>query len=209
MAIICPTVTAESLEEFHHQAHTNAVFAERIHFDFMDGILAPTQSPELEAVIFPKHVTIDLHLMYQKPMDFLDQIIKIRPYLVIIHAEAEVNHALFAAHLHKEGIKAGLCLLKDSSINEYENILASFDHLLIFSGDLGHFGGKVDYALLTKAHQAKKYHPDIEIGWDGGINEESVAHLAKGGIDVLNVGGFLQKAEHPESAYATLKSLID
>ena len=142
-------------------------------------------------------------------MDYLDQIIKIRPHLVIIHAEAEVNHALFAAHLHKEGIKAGLCLLKDSQIHEYANMLVSFDHLLIFSGDLGHFGGKADYSLLTKAHQAKKYHPDIEIGWDGGISDENAVHLAHGGIDVLNVGGFIQKAEQPQSAYATLKSLID
>ena len=32
---------------------------------------------------------------------------------------------------------------------------------------------------------------DLEFGWDGGITDQNVAVLVNGGVDVLNVGGFI------------------
>src|SRR5262249_23647894 len=120
-----------------------------------------------------------------------------------------VHHMHFAAELHKHGIKTGLALLAETPEEWAEQIMHSFDHLLIFSGDLGRFGGQTDLSLLEKATKAKAHHPDIEIGWDGGVNDQNAKVLADGGVDVLNVGGFIQKAENPEHAYATLKSAIE
>ena len=58
--------------------------------------------------------------------------------------------------------------------------------------------------LLDKVDQIRKLKPTIEIGWDGGINDTNAYELAKNGIDVLNVGGFIQKSDDPEGAYDTL-----
>jgi ribulose-phosphate 3-epimerase len=52
--------------------------------------------------------------------------------------------------------------------------------------------------------QIKAIHPDVEIGWDGGVNDKNARSLADGGVDVLNAGGFIQKAEDPETAYQQL-----
>jgi ribulose-phosphate 3-epimerase len=82
------------------------------------------------------------------------------------------------------------------------------DHVLIFSGDLGHFGGKANLSLLGKASELKALKPHVEIGWDGGVNEENALTLVNNGIDVLNTGGFIQRASDPASAYATLIEVI-
>ena len=204
MAIICPTVTAFTEHEYKQQLLRLKPFAERIHIDLMDGHFAPTTSPSLAYVWWPPELEVDIHLMYQEPMTVLGRLIELRPRMVVIHNEAHVHHMHFASALHKAGIKAGLALLPETPVDYAEQIMHSFDHLLIFSGNLGHHGGTANLGLLNKVTEIRKHHPDVEIGWDGGINENNVNQLAAGGIEVLNVGGYIQNSSRPEAAYATL-----
>ena len=208
MAIICPTVTAFDPHEFREQIERVAPFASRVHIDLMDGVFAPTRSPSLEQIWWPHTMRADLHLMYKKPMEYLDTIIKLNPRLVIIHCEADVEHMRFAAELHKENILAGLAILQDTPVEDTYKVMHSFDQLLVFSGDLGHHGGKADQALLDKVAKIRKYHPTAEIAWDGGINDQNAKALVDGGVDILNVGGFIQKSDDPQDAYAKLKKQI-
>jgi ribulose-phosphate 3-epimerase len=209
MAIICPTVTAYDEYEYNEQLKTLKPFAGRIHIDLMDGVFAPTKSPELEHIWWPHELTADIHLMYQHPMECIDQLIKLRPRMVIIHNEADVHHMDFAAKLHAAGIEAGLAILHDTPIEWAYQIMHSFDHVLIFSGNLGFQSGAVaDLGCLDKVQKVREHHPDAEIGWDGGINDLNAAKLAAGGVEVLNVGGFIKNATDPASAYATLNSVI-
>ncbi len=209
MAEICPTVTAFDRENYSAQVHTITPFADRIHIDLMDGIFAPTVSPSLDDIWLPYDALVDVHLMYQEPMNVLDQLIRLKPHMVIIHNEAHVHHMHFAAELHKHGIKTGLAILQDTPVEYAYQIMHSFDHLLVFSGNLGHYGGEADLRLIEKVGLAREHYPEIEIGWDGGINDKNTAELIRAGVDVLNVGGFVQKAEHPEAAYATLKAIAE
>jgi ribulose-phosphate 3-epimerase len=207
MAVICPTVTAYDPVEYRKQMARITPFAERIHIDLMDGNFAPTKSPELDRIWLPAGKISDIHLMYSQPADFLLQLIKLKPNLVIIHNEAHVHHMHFAAELHKAGIKAGLALLQDTPVEYAEQIMHSFDHILIFSGNLGHHGGEANLELLEKVKQVRAHHPDVEISWDGGINNQNAGQLIDSGVDVLNVGGFIQAAVDPAAAYATLEVL--
>jgi pentose-5-phosphate-3-epimerase len=74
---------------------------------------------------------------------------------------------------------------------------------------LGHFGGQADTHLLTKVLRLKRLKRSLEVGWDGGINNQNVAVLAASGVDVLNAGGYIQHAENPENAYDTLDELAN
>jgi ribulose-phosphate 3-epimerase len=76
--------------------------------------------------------------------------------------------------------------------------------VLLFSGDLGHYGGHADLELLDKVARIKEINPKAEIGWDGGANESNVKQLADGGVDTITVGGAIQNSENPENTYATL-----
>jgi len=209
MAVICPAILADTITGYNHQMEVTAKFAERIQIDLMDGEFAKHKSIEVDDVWWPHNVVADIHLMYQNPFDYLDKLILLKPNMVIIHVETMIHHMHFAAELHKEGIKAGLAILPETPVSNIEQILHSFDHLLIFSGDLGHFGGKANLDLLNKVQQAKEHHPDLEIGWDGGVNDENARALAEGGVDVLSTGGFIQKSQNPKEAYEKLTSLIE
>jgi pentose-5-phosphate-3-epimerase len=129
--------------------------------------------------------------------------------MVIIHAEASVHHMHFAAELHKHHIKAGIAILQDTPVMDIAKMVHSFDQVLVFSGNLGHHGGTANLHLLGKIHEIRQHFPEAEIAWDGGINDRNTRPLALSGIDVLNVGGFVQKSDNPAAAYATLNSIVE
>jgi ribulose-phosphate 3-epimerase len=204
MSIICPTVTAFSEDEYSEQADRIAPFARRIHLDFMDGEFTPTTSIPIEKAWWPKGVVADIHLMYKRPLEHIETLVSLAPSLVIVHAEAEGDLVGMLQHLQTCGISPGVAILQETPISKVEQLLAVADHALIFSGSLGSFGGKANLALLEKVEQIRTIRPDIEIGWDGGANEENVIRLVLGGVDVVNVGGAVQKAGNPQAAYDRL-----
>lgn len=207
MAVICPTVTAFTEHEYKQQLLQLKPFAKRVHIDLMDGQFAPTKSPELSKIWWPHQLVVDVHLMFQNPMEYIEDLIRLRPHMVVIHNEADAHHMHFAAALHKHDIKAGLAILHDTPVEYAYQIMHSFDHILVFSGKLGYHGGEADLGLLDKVHKISQHHPDAEIGWDGGINDQNVRQLVEAGVDVLNVGGFVQKASQPEAAYKLLEQI--
>lgn len=209
MSIVCPTVTPIDAHEFREQLERVAIFAKRIHLDYMDGELAPVNSPPVESAWWPKNVLADLHIMYKRPQEHLAKIIRLKPNLVIVHAEAEGHFVGIAKALHDAGIKAGVALLPDTNVQIIAPSIEYIDHVLIFSGDLGHFGGVADTKLLSKVVEVKKLKKSIEIGWDGGINDSNAVLLSKSGVDVLNVGGYIQNAKNPAHAYAKLITLVE
>ncbi len=204
MATICLTVTANTTTEYSQQLGRIQGFAKRIHIDFMDGIFAPTKSVGLDDAWWQPGPMIDLHIMYQNPLEHLEIVIRMQPHMVIIHAEADGADE-FIDKLNDLGIKRGLALLQSTSVESIKKFLPKLDHVLIFSGNLGNFGGVVDVSLLEKVRDLKDIKPTLEIGWDGGINDKNIATLALGGVDVLNVGGYIQKADEPENAYDKLQ----
>lgn len=203
MAVICPTVMGASSREYREAIERVAEFAERIHIDFADGVFAPTKLEPIEEAWWPVGMLIDFHIMYQKPLEHLETVIMHQPNLAIVHAEADGAWE-FLRELSGLGIHRGVALLKDTPADIIKPHLNNIDHVLVFSGDLGYYGGKADLELLDKVQQLKGLKPDLEIGWDGGVNEGTARTLMEGGVDVLNVGGAIQKAADPEAAYGIL-----
>lgn len=208
MAVICPAILAEDTNTYRQQMEKVAPFALRLQIDLTDGQFAPTKTVNLNEVWWPHTARADLHLMYTKPENYTQEIINLNPRLAIVHAEAEADFKSIARQLRDEGILSGLSVLPDTTISSVAKILPNFDHLLIFSGDLGRFGGRANLDLVDKVAEAKDIKPDIEIGWDGGINDQNAGLLAEKGVSVLNVGGFIQNAEDPLQVFATLNSIV-
>lgn len=207
MPVICPTVTAFDPHEYRAQMERLQPFARRIHIDLMDGEFAPTKSPDLEQIWWPDGITADIHLMYMRPQEQLAKLIELKPHLVVIHQEAQGDLLAFADELRESGIKAGLAVLQNTSIDTISTIIKNFDHVLVFSGDLGHHGGQADMSLLGKVRRLREDYPELEISWDGGINDQNAKQLVEAGVDVLNVGGFIQKSENPQNNYDLLVNL--
>ena len=208
MSLICPTVLADTPQEFGAQMERIRLFATRIQIDLMDGVFTPTRSVNPIQVWWPENVQADIHLMFKQPLQHIETLVSLRPHLVIIHAEAEGDLLGMTRHLQDCGIHVGVALLKDTTVEQAEDLIVASDHVLLFSGDLGRFGGMADMGVLDKVPAVRALNPYIEIGWDGGANEHNVEALSRGGVDVINVGGAIQKAADPHDAYATLVSKI-
>ena len=204
MLVVCPTILAESPEQYHQQMEKIAHFAQRIQIDLTDGQFAPNQTVKPEDAWWPAGVLADFHLMYRHPEHAVDVILAHKPHLVIVHAEAQGHFENFSQLLHNLGIKVGVALLPPTGAETIVPALHLIDHVLIFSGSLGHYGGQANFDLLHKVHALKNHKPHLEVGWDGGINDQNIARLAAGGVDVFNVGGYLQDSPNPEHAYRAL-----
>lgn len=206
---ICPTVLADDQDSFDHQMHRLASFVERVHIDLVDGDFAPAKTIDIENVWWPGGVQADLHVMFKRPFDYMEAIIGLHPQLIIVHAEAEGDFVGFAHKVHHHGMEAGVAMLPETTFEMIEPALGLIDHVLIFSGHLGNFGGHADLKLLDKVKQIKAAQPRLEIGWDGGVNDQNAAKLAAAGVQVLNAGGYLHGAKNPAEAYQKLKDLTN
>ncbi|MDZ7744877.1 MAG: hypothetical protein U5K77_03950 [Candidatus Saccharibacteria bacterium] len=209
MPIICPAILAEEPHAFREQMERVAPFAQRVQIDLTDGEFAPSRTVNIENVWWLKTVIADLHLMYKKPALVLDKAISLQPHMIILHAESEGDFVDMAEKLRDHHIKAGVALLPETEVSDIEPSLSVIDHVMIFSGDLGRFGGQPDMTLLKKVKSLKKLKPELEIGWDGGVTTKNIKQLVDGGIDVLNVGGFIQHANNPEQAYGKLVTVLE
>lgn len=206
MASVCPTITAYDSQSYREQMARIAAFADRVHIDLADGVFAPTLTINPVHVYWPDKLTADLHLMLKNPAEHLETVLSLGPNLAIIHAEADGDLLGIVRQLQAVNIKAGVALLQPTKPADYAELIAEADHVLIFSGNLGHQGGAVlDMNLLNKVGQIRSINPMVEIGWDGGISSDNIANLALGGIEVFDVGSSIHNAVDPKDAYATLK----
>lgn len=209
MTTICPTITAVEPHQYRAQVERIEPFAIRWHIDAADGILAPRRLIDLDKLWWPGNVQVDLHLMYKQPAEHIELLIVMRPRLVIIHAEADGDFDAFADRLHRHGIEVGVALLPNTPADLLLSSLDKIDHVLLFSGNLGYQGGShADLELLSKVGVLKAAKPSLEIGWDGGVNDDNAGQLAAGGIDVLNVGSFIHDAHNPKAAFVALTEAV-
>lgn len=206
MVEIVPTITAFSPEEYQTQL-AKIKFAKRIHPDFTDGEFAPSRTVNLIEAHWPQGTVVDLHIMYRYPARHIETLISLHPTLVILHAEADDRLEPLFEQLKAVNIRMGLGLLPDTSVAKVRDLIKTVDHVMVFGGRLGYQGSELQTDNLVKIQQAKDIKPQLEVGWDGGINDVNAAQVIAAGADVLNVGGFIQHAEQPKKAYAKLKQI--
>lgn len=204
MSVICPAILAADEAGYHAAMEKIAHFAERIQIDLTDGQFAKNPTVKPEQAWWPVGIAADFHLMYKNPGAAVDVILEHKPHMIIVHAEADGNFSALARRCRTLGVKTGVALLPRTSVEAITTALNDIDHVLIFSGELGSYGGHANLDLLRRVATLKHYKPSLEIGWDGGVNDQNISRLAAGGVDVFNVGGFLQKAEDAEHAYKIL-----
>lgn len=207
--VVCPAILAPDKESYQKQIQNVAHFAHRIQIDLTDGIFARHKTVEPQDAWWPVGFLADFHLMYQNPLSAMQQILRHKPHLIIVHAEASGDFGQVIGFCRNHSVKLGVALLPQTQPQKILSALDNIDHVLIFSGDLGVFGGQADLRLLEKTKILRAEKPSLEIGWDGGINDQNISELVFGGVDVLNVGGFIQKSPDPEAAFRTLQRIAD
>lgn len=207
MSIICPTILAENEADYEQQLGS-VNFADRIQIDLMDGVFTNSISLQLSQISSLPNQEVDLHVMYQQPANYFEEFVRLKPSMVIVQAESSCDIPFFAHKLRENGIKTGLCLLQETTVTSVEYLFPHIQHLLIFSGNLGQFGGSANLSLTRKITEAKTMTNYLEYGWDGGANSQVITQLVKAGVDVINVGGAIQNSNNKKAAYDELVKLV-
>lgn len=209
MADVCPTILAATPEDYKTEMDKVAGFAHRIQIDLADGEFVNPKTLRAKDVWWPVGIRADIHLMYTHPMTALRELVDHQPHMVISHAESLGDFNELKRYCRGHGIKVGIALLPQTPPEHILTALGDIDHVLIFGGNLGHQGGHADLSQLSKVAVLKQHKPRLEIGWDGGINDQNISQLAFGGIDVFNVGAYIQKAPNPEKAFRALERIAE
>ena len=207
-SVIAPAILAENAQQYKEQVDRITGFAERVHIDLTDGEFAPTFTVSIPELWAPEGWTIDIHAMVNKLDEYVPKLIALRPHLIIIHAEAKGDVLGALKEIKRSGIMAGLALLRPTVPQTVEELIKEAEHVLIFSGELGKFGGTASLIQLEKIRLVKMINPNVEIGWDGGVMVDNAYSLVQGGVNILNVGGTIQKATDPPAMFAKLQQEI-
>jgi ribulose-phosphate 3-epimerase len=209
MASVAPTILASTPEDYSARIQRVKPFAKRLHIDICDGVFIDTRTVGLSQVYDIDGVPFDLHLMMDHPEGQLENICSLHPSLVIVHYEAAADYEAFWHELRSMEIKVGLAIKPETTIEQVKHLLPGLDHLLIFTGRLGHNGGEFRTDCLEKIGQARAINPDLEIGVDGGVNQETGRMAIEAGANLLDCGSFIHDAEDPEIAYIALQAIAE
>ena len=209
MSVIAPCITVESAEQYQAAVERLHPFAQRVHVDIADGEFAPTFLMSDAQVWWPKEWTVDIHAMVARPVEYVDRLIALKPHTIIFHVEAVADITPVLQKIKAAGIKAGISLLRETVPVTVEQAIKLADHVMVFTGTLGQYGGTASLMQLEKVRLIKAINPTAEIGWDGGVNVDNAYTLTQGGVDVLNTGGAIANAADPGQVYATLVSEIN
>ena len=209
MSVIVPAITVESQDEYKRSVEMIQSFASRVQIDITDGEFAPRYLVPAEELWWPSNWTVDIHAMVMRPVEHVQNLINLKPSMIIFHAETGVNIMPVLDQVRAAGIKAGIALLKTTVPASVIDIIKSVDHVLVFTGDLGHYGGTASMMQLEKVRLIRSINPEIEVGWDGGVNLDNAFTLSHSGVDVLNVGGAIAEAEDPARMYYELTQEIN
>ena len=207
-AVITPAILAENAVQYKEQVDRITGFAERVHIDISDGEFAPTLTVSIPELWAPEGWMVDIHAMVDKLDEYIPKLIALRPNMIIVHAEAKGDVQTTLTQIRQAGINAGLALLRSTVPRTVEEMIKLADHVMIFSGELGRFGGNASLMQLEKIRLIKSINPGVEIGWDGGVSIDNAYSLVQGGVNVLNVGGVIQKASDPHAIFSKLQQEI-
>ena len=177
-----------------------------IHFDVMDGMFVPSISfgmPVLASIHDATEQFMDVHLMVQEPIRYVEAFQKAGADCVTVHLEACEDVKTTLDKIHACGMKAGLAVNPETDVKELVPYLEDVEMILIMSVHPGFGGQKFIPESLDKIREVramlneKNLETDIQV--DGGIYVENVREVLDAGANVIVAGSAVFRGDAGEN----------
>lgn len=186
--------------------------ADYVHVDVMDGHFVPniTIGPLIVDAIRPvTKLPLDVHLMIEKPDQYIPDFAKAGADIIVVHAEA-------ATHLHRSvqlikslGKKAGVSLNPATPLSALEMVLPDLDLALLMTVNPGFGGQSFIENCLSKITELRGMIDalglPIELEVDGGVKIDNIEKVAAAGADVFVAGSAVFGTDDYAATIAQLK----
>lgn len=176
--------------------------ADMLHFDVMDGVFVPNISygmPVLRDMNKCSEIFMDVHLMIQDPVRYVDEFCKSGADLITFHIESISDASETIQKIKSNGIKAGISIKPSTPVSDIEAYLKDVDLVLVMTVEPGFGGQSFMSDMLCKIKELndirKKNNLSYEIEVDGGINNITGKECTMAGADVLVSGSYILKSE--------------
>ena len=183
--------------------------ADWVHVDVMDGHFVPnlTFGPKMVADLHKAtRLPLDVHLMIERPDDWVDRYVEAGAAYVVVHVEAARDVRGTLARIRQRGAKAGLTLNPETPVEKVLPFLGELDLLLVMSVRPG-FGGQkfIEGALdklrvVRRALDERKLAAELEV--DGGVKLDNARRVVDAGATVVVAGSAIFEA--PEGVPAAV-----
>ncbi len=188
--------------------------ADYVHVDVMDGAFVPNITVGLPVVRCLRPVTrmpLDVHLMVDRPIRYVEQFCDAGADIVTVHVEADTpeNTALALKKIHAKGRKAGVVLRPKTPAEAVRPYLKVCDMILVMTVEPGFGGQKFMADMMPKLRTIRDWidqeNPACELEVDGGVDPVTAKVVIENGANVLVAGSAVYGAADIPSRIAELR----
>ena len=171
--------------------------ADLLHFDVMDGSFVPNISvgfPVLKCLRKATDLFLDVHLMVDRPLRYVERFCDSGADLVSVHVEADTPEAIREAleRIRAKGKKAGLVLKPGTPAEAALPYLDAVDLILVMTVEPGFGGQRFMDDMLDKVRAIRGWIDerglDCALEVDGGVDAETAPRCIEAGATVLVAG---------------------
>ena len=189
-----------------------AAGADYVHVDVMDGHFVPnlTIGPMVVAAI-RKATTLplDVHLMIERPGDYIDAFAKAGADVIGVHEEACPHLHRVLQQIKNAGKRPSVTLNPHTPWQHVRHVLEDVSQVLIMSVNPG-FGGQafipnVIPKIRELRQEIERRGLDVDIEIDGGIKVDNVATAVEAGANVLVAGSAVFETSDYKATIAALR----